>query len=117
MLVHMYLFARCWCGCTCLLDVGADVLDLTGQNAETFGHLQEEDVSFELTPSQRLHFDNVQRINAYLRNEYHALHEYLWNSGYNSKLGSMPKRLETLTARISVFKLLPCLYSIWGQSL
>jgi len=80
-------------------DVGADVLDLTGQNAETFGQLQEEDVFFELSQTQRYHFDGVQRINTYLRNEYHALHEFLWNSGYSSMAKALPKGVPDRTGK------------------
>jgi hypothetical protein len=72
-------------------DVGADILDMTGQNAETFGHLQEEEVTFELSQNQRYHFEGIQRVNQYLRDEYHAIHEFLWNSGYNSMAREMPK--------------------------
>lgn len=72
--------------------VGADILDLTGQNAEAFGHLKEEDVIFELSPRQKAFFDVVKRINTYLRNEYHAIHEFIWNTGYNTISSSMPPR-------------------------
>lgn len=72
--------------------MGADILDLTGQNTETFGHLKEEDVIFELSPRQKTFFDMVKHINTYLRNEYHAIHEFIWNTGYNTISSSMPPR-------------------------
>lgn len=77
--------------------VGADILDLTGQNAETFGHLKEEDVIFELSPRQKTFFDMVKHVNTYLRNEYHAIHEFLWNTGYNTISSSMPPRDDDTT--------------------
>lgn len=81
--------------CCCLVDadVGADVLDQTGQNTEMFGQLEEEDVHFNLSPRQREHFGVARSINAYLREEYHTLHEFLWTTGYSAMDGSMPKWL------------------------
>ena len=73
-------------------DVGADILDLTGQNTETFGHLAEEDTYFELSPAQKEYFSIAQRINSYLRQEYHALYDYLWSSGYNPRDSALPSR-------------------------
>ena len=73
-------------------DVGADVLDLTGQGAATFGKLEEEDVHYELSPHQRRYFEMVHEMNAYVRSEYHALHDFLWRSGLSSMAGNMPKR-------------------------
>lgn len=71
--------------------VGADVLDQTGQNTEMFGHLQEEEVSFELSPKQINYFKTMHHINSYLREEYHTLHEFLWRTGFSAKSSSWPK--------------------------
>ena len=73
------------------VDVGADVLDQTGQNTEMFGHLQEEEVSFELSPKQINYFKTMHHINSYLREEYHTLHEFLWRTGFSAKSSSWPK--------------------------
>ena len=72
--------------------VGADILDKTGQNAFSFGRLREEPTWWELDSNQRIHFDEVQRLNQYLREEYHQLQDVLWHSGY-SKLYSGQKGL------------------------
>lgn len=65
-----------------LTVIGADILDKTGQNAFSFGRLREEPAWWELDTNQRKHFDEVQRMNQYLREEYHQLQDYLWGSGY-----------------------------------
>ena len=72
--------------------MGADVLDLTGQNADTFGKLKEENTWFELTDAQKQYMDMVQNVNDYIKNEYHALHTFLWKSGYSGMGNTMPKR-------------------------
>jgi len=73
-------------------DVGADVLDQTGQNTDMFGHLEAEEVSFELSPKQSDYFNTMRRINSYLREEYHTLHEFLWRTGFSaSSSSSWPK--------------------------
>ncbi len=72
--------------------IGADVLDLTGQNANMFGRLQEEPTWFELTVPQQQYLDMVQHINDYIKNEYHAIHEFLWKTGYTGMGNTMPKR-------------------------
>jgi hypothetical protein len=53
--------------------IGADILDKTSTNAFTFGRLREEPTWWELEEAQRIHFDEVQRLNQYLREEYHQL--------------------------------------------
>ena len=53
--------------------IGADILDKTNTNAFQFGRLREEPTWWELEPAQRIHFDEVQRLNQYLREEYHQL--------------------------------------------
>ena len=62
--------------------IGADILDKTGQNAFSFGRLREEPTWWELDTNQRIHFDEVQKMNQYLREEYHQLQDILWGSGY-----------------------------------
>lgn len=78
-------------------SIGADVLDLTGQNADMFGKLDHEPVPFELTPSQQQYFNMVQNMNSYIREEYHAIHKLLWSSGYISIGRTMPQRDPTDT--------------------
>jgi len=67
------------------------VLDQTGQNTEMFGRLEAEEVSFELSPKQRDYFNTMRRINSYLREEYHTLHEFLWRTGFTARSSSLPK--------------------------
>ncbi|GAB6031762.1 hypothetical protein CHUAL_010171 [Chamberlinius hualienensis] len=73
-------------------NIGADVLDTTNENAETFGQLNEEPTWFELTPKQRVHWDSMMHVNNYLREEFHSIQDFLWGSGYTSMFGSMPRR-------------------------
>jgi len=73
------------------VDVGADVLDQTGQNADMFGRLSAEEVSFALSPKQSDYFDMMRRVNSYLREEYHTLHEFLWRTGFSATSSSLPK--------------------------
>ena len=72
--------------------IGADILDKTNQNAFSFGRLKEENTWFELDSVQRLHFDEIQRLNQYLREEYHQLQDFLWKSGYTTLYGKIPER-------------------------
>jgi len=72
--------------------IGADILDKTGQNAFSFGRLREEPTWWELDTNQRIHFDEVQRMNQYLREEYHQLQDVLWESGYGRLYSDMPAR-------------------------
>ena len=81
-----------------LVVVGADILDKTGQNAFSFGRLREEPTWWELDSNQRIHFDEVQRLNQYLREEYHQLQDVLWHSGY-SKLYSGMKDLSVFPSQ------------------
>ena len=74
-------------------DVGADVLDTTGQSVVSFGQLEEEDTWFELSPTQYSHFLAAQRLNSMLREKNHGLQQLLWKSGYQRIFGDMPKRL------------------------
>jgi len=73
------------------VDVGADVLDQTGQSTESFGRLETEEVSFELSPRQSAHFNTMRQINSYLREEYHTLHEFLWRTGFSASSSAWPK--------------------------
>ena len=74
--------------------IGADILDKTNTNAYTFGRLKEEQTWWELEPAQRVYFDEVaffviwlssptnlydqvQRLNQYLREEYHQLQVFI----------------------------------------
>lgn len=76
--------------------IGADILDKTNTNAYTFGRLREEPTWWELEEAQRIHFDEVQRLNQYLREEYHQLQDVLWKSGFSKLYSDMPaRRLET----------------------
>jgi len=72
--------------------IGADILDKTNQNAFTFGRLREEPTWWELDSAQRIHFDEVQRLNQYLREEYHQLQDVLWKSGYSRLYADLPER-------------------------
>lgn len=73
--------------------IGADVLDSTNQNLLTLDTLHEEDTWWELTPDQRAHFEALKHVNSYFREEYHAIHELLWNSKqFMFSSGEMPKR-------------------------
>ncbi|XP_060065056.1 endoplasmic reticulum-Golgi intermediate compartment protein 2-like isoform X1 [Ylistrum balloti] len=73
--------------------IGADVVDMTGQDTNMFGHLNMDNTYFQLTPKQRQYQDVVQEINAYLREEYHAIQELLWMSGISAvyKRGMPPR--------------------------
>ena len=73
-------------------SMGADILDSTNQNTFTFGRLKEENTWFELDRLQRQHFDSIKMFNAYLREEFHAIHHLLWKSGSNALYGELPER-------------------------
>lgn len=53
--------------------IGADILDSTTQNVFSFGVLEEDDTWWDLCPRQQEHFDYVQSMNGYLREEWHSL--------------------------------------------
>ena len=60
--------------------IGADVIDPTNQNnAYTYGQLIEEQVWFELTPQQSIHWNTIKDLNAYLRDEHYRLRDVLWH--------------------------------------
>lgn len=71
MLFHCYILC---------IDLGADILDSTNQNAYKFGSLEEEDTWFELAPNQQIYFDSKRHFNSYLREEYHAVKVDFYNS-------------------------------------
>lgn len=60
--------------------IGADIMDQTSQNVFSFGTLREEDTWWEMCPKQREHFEFVQTMNTYLREEWHSL---TVNTGHN----------------------------------
>lgn len=72
--------------------IGADVLDTTGQNVLSFGHLKEEDTWFELSPHQRQHFVKAQQLNSLLREKAHGMQQLLWKGGYETIFGDIPAR-------------------------
>ncbi|KAG8276085.1 Endoplasmic reticulum-Golgi intermediate compartment protein 2 [Homalodisca vitripennis] len=76
----------------CLTDVGADIMDSTGQSVSSFGSLEEEDTWFELSSDQRKYFDSMRYMNSYLREEFHAIQDLLWKSGETNMYGRLPKR-------------------------
>jgi len=77
--------------------IGADILDVTNQNADKFGQLNEEPTWFELSPAQQVHWDSLKHVNAYFRDEFHSIQDLLWGSGYAALFGSLPKRESTPT--------------------
>ncbi|CAI9726119.1 Hypothetical predicted protein [Octopus vulgaris] len=71
--------------------VGADCLDITGQDVQAFGQLQQDDAYFDLTPQQQHYHNTLQEFNQYLREDYHAIQEVLWlTSGISSLAANMP---------------------------
>ena len=78
--------------CVCAA-IGSDILDMTGQTTHSMlGELAEEDVYFELSPRQRDFFRMMQNVNGYIKEEYHAVHDILWNTGFGDMYRSMPAR-------------------------
>ncbi|GFO39627.1 endoplasmic reticulum-Golgi intermediate compartment protein 2-like [Plakobranchus ocellatus] len=73
-------------------NVGADVLDQTGQDVFGFGLLEEEPVFWELSPKQREYQQMIQSTNSFLNEEYHALQTVLWRSGNPTFNMGMPVR-------------------------
>ena len=78
--------------------IGADILDKTNTNAYSFGRLKEEPTYWQLEAAQRDYFDEVasfviwlssptnlydqvQRLNQYLREEYHQLQVFILKPG------------------------------------
>uniref|UniRef100_A0A1W7RAJ2 Endoplasmic reticulum-Golgi intermediate compartment protein 2 n=1 Tax=Hadrurus spadix TaxID=141984 RepID=A0A1W7RAJ2_9SCOR len=75
--------------------IGADILDVTGQNARAFGKLEEQPTYFELTPQQKAHWMTMQRVNTYIRKQHHAIQDLLWKEGYTNLLRGLPSREKT----------------------
>ena len=69
-----------------VLDIGADVLDQTGQDTHSFGSLDMQPVHYELSLRQQSYRDMTRRVNQYLKEEYHAVHELLWLSGHHPSI-------------------------------
>lgn len=61
-----------------------------------FGTLEEEDTWFELSKEGREYIDNMRYVNAYLREEFHAIQDLLWKSGESRFYGRIPKRFGRL---------------------
>lgn len=101
--LNFHVHEKWWSDYLWWTDVGADILDLTGQNTETFGHLSEEDTYFELSPEQQSSFNMLQRVNSYLRKEYHALYDTLWSSNFKSPSTSLPRRYTYQLASLQQF--------------
>ena len=75
-----------------LTDIGADILDQTGQDVFSYGKLKEDPAYFDLSPKQQEYLAFTQQVNEYLRQEYHALQELMWRSDKPSFRGGMPPR-------------------------
>lgn len=73
-------------------DIGADVLDQTGQDVLGFGQLQEDPVFWELSEEQQQYRALIRTHNEYLTQEYHALQDILWTSGNLNLKANIPKR-------------------------
>lgn len=74
-------------------DIGADALDQTGQDTQTFGKLSMDNTHYALSPKQQSYRDITLRVNQYMRDEYHAIQELMWLSGHNPALRiGMPTR-------------------------
>lgn len=65
-------------------------MDVTNQNAKFEGKLNEENVVFELSGSQRVYWDTMQKLNTYIREQYHAVQDVLWKEGYVGLLKGFP---------------------------
>jgi len=76
-----------------LIDIGADIVDVTNQESKKFGKFTLQDSWFELTPNQQEAFDDVRRLNSFLRERYHSLRDILWLSDYYSNdFSELPAR-------------------------
>ncbi|XP_052797939.1 endoplasmic reticulum-Golgi intermediate compartment protein 2-like isoform X1 [Mya arenaria] len=64
-------------------NIGADVLDQTGQDTHSFGSLNMDPTHYALSPKQQSYRDLTRRVNEYLKDEYHAIQELLWLSGHS----------------------------------
>jgi len=74
-------------------DIGADALDQTGQDTQTFGSLAMDNTHYALSPIQKSYSEITRSVNQYMKQEYHAIQELLWLSGHNPALRiGMPER-------------------------
>lgn len=73
-------------------DIGADIVDVTNQESRKFGNFNLKDTWFQLSPNQQTHFEEVRRLNNYLREKFHSLRDILWKAGYTSYYNFMPER-------------------------
>lgn len=62
--------------------IGADVLDVTNQNAQTFGKLEQVPTQFSLSHEQRMDWEMLQQLNTHIRQQYHAIQDIIWNIGF-----------------------------------
>ncbi|KAK6184063.1 hypothetical protein SNE40_006602 [Patella caerulea] len=72
--------------------IGADILDVTGQDTHSFGRLTLDPAYFDLSPKQKKYQSFIQEVNRYLQTEYHAVQELLWKTGGPNFRGGMPPR-------------------------
>ncbi|KAL5006854.1 hypothetical protein ScPMuIL_015660 [Solemya velum] len=73
--------------------IGADVLDVTGQDAHSFGTLEMDNTYFQLSEKQQSYHEMVRDLNRYLQQDYHAIQDLLWKSSRAGFFGKeMPKR-------------------------
>lgn len=78
--------------------IGADVLDQTGEDTQSFGTLKMDNTLFELSPRQKHYLQITKHVNQYMRNEYHAIQELMWLSGHKPGLRmGMPAREDNPT--------------------
>lgn len=78
--------------CLNFTDIGADIVDVTNQESRKFGNFNLKDTWFQLSPNQQTHFEEVRRLNNYLREKFHSLRDILWKAGYTSYYNFMPER-------------------------
>ena len=71
--------------------IGADVLDQTGEQMFGVREINLEPTYWELTDTQKHYQDFIQQFNNYLQEDYHAIHEIMWQQG-STAYSKMPKR-------------------------
>ncbi|OQV20625.1 Endoplasmic reticulum-Golgi intermediate compartment protein 2 [Hypsibius exemplaris] len=64
--------------------IGADIVDLVNEQVDIDVGLNEEPAYFALSPEDEHNFQMRRQMNAYIAEEYHALHRYLWTTGHRS---------------------------------
>lgn len=87
--------------------IGADISDSTNANVFSFGILKEDPTWFELDRIQRRHFEEIQAVNSYLREEYHSIQEIMWKTGRSRFYGDIPERYVSLHVHVRML----CFYS------